>query len=87
MALVASELTEAMQAALRQEWQVTKGAPLPDAGLEDRRLLFAAVARGLLAYLEAHQNDWLNTITFEDVAGQSVAHKVKGADLNITVAP
>ena len=84
MALVAAELTEAIQEALKKEWQAAKGQPLPEAGLEDRRLLFAAVAHGLLAYLKAHQNDMLNAIIFEDVSGQPVTHTVKGAELNIT---
>jgi hypothetical protein len=32
-----------------------KGAGLPDTGKEDRRILFAAIARGILIYLQAQQ--------------------------------
>ena len=84
MTLVVSELTQAMQEALQTEWRAAKGEEMPEAGAEDRRLIFAAVARGLLTYLRAHQNDWLNTITFEDPGTGRVTHTVKATQLNIT---
>jgi hypothetical protein len=83
--LRAADLTQAIQEALEKEWQEAKKQQLPAAGLEDRRLLFAAVARGLLEYLKKHQDDVLSTITFEDVAGERVTHAVKGAVLNINI--
>jgi hypothetical protein len=38
----------------RFKWNglVAKGEPLPDAGADDRRLLFAALAQGILNYLK-----------------------------------
>jgi hypothetical protein len=57
MALEVGALTEAMMEALRHEWQAAKNSGLPDAGIEDRRLLFAAVARGLLSYVKAHEDE------------------------------
>jgi hypothetical protein len=59
-------LIEAMQAAFRDEWQASKGAPLPEAGTEDRRLLFAAVAHGLLRYVDEHHDEVLTEIMFQD---------------------
>jgi hypothetical protein len=82
MALEAGELTEAMLRALGTEWQRAKGAALPAAGLEDRRLLFAAVARGLLEYLDAKQNQVIKTIELER-AGARLQHQVVMLDLDI----
>jgi hypothetical protein len=83
MALQAGELTEAMLEALGREWQRAKGAPLPTAGVEDRRLLFAAVAHGLLAYLNAKQDQVIATIDLEQ-AGTRVRYQVRALDLDIS---
>jgi hypothetical protein len=40
-----------------------KNIPLPDAGKEDRRLMFAAVARGVLQYLSDHQGELISAVT------------------------
>jgi hypothetical protein len=83
VSLVPSDLIEAMQRAFSQEWQAVKGAPPPDAGTDDRRLLFAAVARGLLKFLDDHQDDVLKQITFEDEGQGRQTHTVVGAKLDI----
>jgi hypothetical protein len=85
MALRADELTEAMLQALGREWQRAKGAPLPAAGVEDRRLLFAAVAHGLLAYLDAKQDQVIATIDLEQ-AGTRVHYQVPALDLGIAAS-
>jgi hypothetical protein len=82
MALQAGELTEAMLQALGTEWQRAKGAPLPATGVEDRRLLFTAVAHGLLAYLSAKQDQVITTIDLEQ-AGVRVRYQVRALDLDI----
>lgn len=53
MALTRAGLLQSIEAAFVVEWQAAKGAPPLAQGAEDRRILFAAVARGLLAYLDA----------------------------------
>jgi hypothetical protein len=83
MPLQAGELTEAMLRALEREWQRAKGAALPAAGVEDRRLLFAAVARGLLEYLDAHQDQVIRTIDL-DQAGVRTRYQVRALDLDIS---
>ena len=85
MSLDAVSLTEAIVSAFEKEWAAAKGSPLPAVGKEDRRLMFAAVARGILEYLEAHQNEFFNTITFEEPPGQTVTRKVTEVDLNISI--
>ena len=60
-----NSLAEAIEIALQQEVLATKGISLPSDGQEDRRLLFVAIARGVLQYLKAHEAETLNTITIE----------------------
>ena len=49
---------EPIEAAMQDEWQTVKGKPLPaPLGREDRRILFVAIARGVLKYLHDHQID------------------------------
>jgi hypothetical protein len=67
---LAGEMDEEMKA----EWQRVKGQPLPSPkGAEDRQILFVAIARGLLAYLERNE-DSIETTT-EEVGGGDGAHK------------
>jgi hypothetical protein len=47
-------LAEEIDNALKMEWLAIKKQPLPDAGKDDRRLLFAAIAQGVLNYLLDH---------------------------------
>jgi hypothetical protein len=46
-------LAEAIYQAMQSEWQAVKGQPLSedDPGREDRRILFCAIAQGVLQYL------------------------------------
>jgi hypothetical protein len=83
VALIASELIQAMQTAFSNEWQATKGSPLPAGGTEDRRLLFAAVAKGLLGYLDDRHDGVLTEITFQDAGLDPQAHRVVGAKFDI----
>jgi hypothetical protein len=53
----AATLSQTIEAALAVEHQAVKGRPLADAGAEDRRMLFDAIAMGLVVYLQAHQTD------------------------------
>lgn len=62
MALNYDDMAAAMETALDQEWFDVKGEHLPGAGSEDRQLLFKAIARGMLHYLEAQQNNMFNSI-------------------------
>jgi hypothetical protein len=86
MSLEAAGLTQAMMDALEAEWMLAKGSALPGAGLDDRRLLFAAVARGLLTYLESKQDELITTIELEQSGAEPIAHTVASLDLGITVA-
>jgi hypothetical protein len=45
----------AMEQAMGDVYSKMKEQSLPDMGKEDRRLLFVAIARGILQYLDDHQ--------------------------------
>jgi hypothetical protein len=52
------ELAQALQNALPGAWTEVKGTPFPgDPSNPDQRVLFLAVARGLLQYLHDRQQD------------------------------
>lgn len=57
--------------AMRSEWQAVKGDPLP-AGLgeEDRKILFAAIAQGVLKFLFDHREDLITKAS----GGESHTH-------------
>jgi hypothetical protein len=56
-----ASMTAYIEASMRQQWLLARGEALPDAGAEDRRILFAAVARGVLRYLYDHRDDLVTT--------------------------
>jgi hypothetical protein len=58
-------LAEAIETAMAAEWQAVKGEPMPSADPTDRRILFVAIARGLLKYLEDHRGDMVTSITMD----------------------
>jgi hypothetical protein len=51
-------LAESIENAFKVEWLMAKGEPLPDDGRDDRRLLFAALAQGILNYLKDNDGDF-----------------------------
>jgi hypothetical protein len=67
MALEPNGLADAMVAALPRAWELVKGndIPFPGGSTDDAKIMFLAVARGLLTYLEAHQNDMIKTIDLD----------------------
>jgi hypothetical protein len=63
-----------IEAAMRTEWHSVKGYDLPaPAGEEDRKILFVAVARGVLKYLTDHRAD----IETSEAGGASHRHIVE----------
>jgi hypothetical protein len=61
-------MAASIDAAMQEEWQIAHGAPLPGgAGELDRKILFAAVAKGVLRYLYAHRADLVTDVVHDDV--------------------
>ncbi|KFN42207.1 hypothetical protein [Arenimonas oryziterrae] len=81
----ADSLAEAMEKAMKTEWAATKGFALPDQGVEDRRLLFVAVAWGLFDFLKANENALINEITLHDASGlgSDIDYDVVQLELNL----
>ncbi|MBN1439683.1 MAG: hypothetical protein JW929_09760 [Anaerolineales bacterium] len=75
-------LAEAMEQAMDKEWQAVKGTALPSAGADDRKLLWAAIANGILNYLKAHEDEIVKTVTLDS----SAADTVTALELNIPEA-
>ncbi|MGH8051480.1 MAG: hypothetical protein ACRERV_05830 [Methylococcales bacterium] len=77
-------LAEAMDKAMKTEWQAVKGVSLPSQGEEDRRLLFAAIAQGIFDYLKDNENQLINNISLEDVGiGSPKNYDVTQLELNL----
>ena len=62
------EEQKSIEAEYAEEGQDAKGAPQSAEGAEDRRILFAAVARGLLAYLDAAGDDALSELSVKEAS-------------------
>jgi hypothetical protein len=62
MSLRPDDLAEAMVVALPDAWLRVKGVPFPGGSTDDARVMFLAVARGLLKYLEDHPTDMISQI-------------------------
>lgn len=78
-----NSMAAAIEAAMAAEWQTVKGFPLSDTGKEDRHILFVAIARGVLGYLQANQNSVITSITLQDGAAAPVNYGVTALDLNV----
>lgn len=76
-------LTGAIEDALKMEWLEYKNKPLPNVAAEDRRVLFAAIAQGVLAFLKAHEADF--RITAPEHAGVST-NEFRAPQLTAAVA-
>ena len=81
MALVANDLANAMVDQLDEAWQIVKGEPFPGGSRDDAKIMFLAVARGLLIYMEQKQNETVSTIAL----GGGAAVNVTSLNLNITL--
>ncbi len=82
MALTTDRMVSAIEEAFQKEWEKEKNTSLPDIGQEDRRLLFAGIARGILEYLENHQDDIFKSFWLRVPSAHSINYIVDGADLN-----
>jgi hypothetical protein len=54
---IEESMAKAMEDALKDIYLKVKKSNLSDIGQEDRRMLFVAIARGILQYLEAHHEE------------------------------
>lgn len=74
-------LAAAIENAFAGEVMAAKGQPLPDMGKEDRRILFNAIAQGMLDYLRAREPD-LQVVLSGLPAGASAALRLLSPSLS-----
>lgn len=85
MALDANDLADAMQSALPQAWTDVKGEAFPgDPNDPDQRVMFLAIARGLLSHLLDRQASIVETLDVSVGGGATVTEQVSNMTLNIT---
>ena len=58
---IAEEIAHDIDQALADEFQKVKGIELPSEGQEDRRMLFIAIAKGIVSYFSRNENIKPNT--------------------------
>ncbi len=70
-------MTALIEQAMQEEWLAARGEPLPadGPGAIDRRVLFAAVAKGVLRYLHEHRDDLLTSLMVDDGSGLNHRHE------------
>ena len=74
MAPFEGSMAQAIEEAFEDEWTAVKKTPMVQQGLEDRRILFAAIARGVLKHLKDRANSGLHVRSpFIDIAPMSDA--------------
>ena len=78
-------LAEAMESAMRDEWLAVKKVELPDKGVEDRRLLLVAIARGLFQFLKANEDEFIGKVTLHEEfgGGSNLDYDVVQLELNL----
>lgn len=78
----ANSLAEAMEDALKAEYQAVKGEPLPDMGVEDRRLMLVAIAQGVVRYLKSNVNALQISVETTQVTGEPGAPVIRSENPN-----
>ena len=82
---LADSMAKAMDDAMANVYQTVKGKALPDKDKEDRRILFVAIAQGVLKYLSDHRNDAVDSIDLE-AGGTTTTANVTALAVNITTS-
>ncbi len=74
-------LSNSMALAIDEEmaavYEAVKGVPMPEAGEEDRRILFTAIARGVLKYLRDNSADFVEAIAVKHTDESEQEHTVE----------
>lgn len=77
----------AIENEMKDVYKTLKGEDMPETGKEDRRMLFCAVARGVLKYLDDNAAQLIKAVTIAHSSGAdlSATHSLSGLDLDIEV--
>ena len=66
----ADSMAQAIENALKSEYLNLKGEPLPEMGEEDRRMLLAAIAQGVVRYLKDNLDAFQISVETTQVTGE-----------------
>jgi len=80
--LNAVEMTKKIEAAMAEVYSEKYGRVLPAVGAADREILFLAISRGILRYLEEKEDTMINRLTLNPI-GTTNQYNVTAMDLNI----
>jgi hypothetical protein len=75
-------MAAAMENALAEEYEKLKDQPLPETGEDDRKLLFAAIAQGIVRHLKDNIGAFKVTVEVDQVTGESGAPLIASKNLN-----
>lgn len=81
-ALNAADMTKKIEAAMAEVYSEKYGRALPDVGSADREILFLAISRGILRYLEEKEETMISQLTLNPT-GTANQYNVTALDLNI----
>jgi len=76
---IANSMAEAIEEEMENVYKKLKGSSLPVMGQEDRRLLFVAIARGVLKCFAEHQG------AIQAVTGTGVSAHAHGVKITVTM--
>lgn len=70
-------MAEAMENALIREYEQVRGEAMPTMGVEDRQMLFAAIAQGVIKHLSENMNAFTVTVEVQQITGESGAPLIR----------
>lgn len=77
---LADSMALAIQTEFETLWEQVYDTPLPSESSRQRQIFFVAIARGILTYLDAKQNEFITSMQFVSWPG---SENVQNLDLNI----
>jgi hypothetical protein len=88
MALKPGDMADAIETAFQTLWPTYRpDEPFPSDSVNERRLLFLAIAQGILTYLNTHEDEMFSTI---DLSGgglvASTQYNVDTVDLDVNLS-
>jgi hypothetical protein len=81
--LTADGLVMVIEAAFKQAFEQAKGGPPPGGG-EDLKILFEGIANGLLFFLKAHEEDFIDSLSVDLMGERKTLGQVR-ADFGFQV--
>ncbi len=85
MALNANAMADQMVAAMKAAWKTLKGEDFPGGDTTDAKVMFLAVADGLVAYLKANPAELVSAITLARPPTQVTAVSITHAVISVAV--